>query len=171
MKKTRRKTSGFSTTNISRICTLCFAKSTVKTTVEGCACDTRRRWILAARERIVGWYHTGPKLQRNDISINELMREYHPDSILVVIDAKPKDLGLPTEAYIAVEEIHDVSDQRKAGWSRSKLVFVSGRKSSVENIRTSPIRNRRGRSRGSRCRTPPSVGSLVLARFIAHLSG
>ncbi|CAF1118711.1 unnamed protein product [Adineta steineri] len=60
-----------------------------------------------ARERIVGWYHTGPKLHRNDISINELIREYHPDSVLVIIDAKPKDLGLPTEAYIAVEEIHD----------------------------------------------------------------
>jgi hypothetical protein len=29
--------------------------------------------------------------------------------MLVIIDAKPKDLGLPTEAYIAVEEIHDVS--------------------------------------------------------------
>jgi len=29
--------------------------------------------------------------------------------VLVVIDAKPKDLGLPTEAYIMVEEVHDVS--------------------------------------------------------------
>jgi len=60
-----------------------------------------------ARERIVGWYHTGPKLHRNDISINELIRRYQPESVLVIIDAKPKDLGLPTEAYIAVEEIHD----------------------------------------------------------------
>ena len=68
-----------------------------------------RRFLALARERIVGWYHTGPKLHRNDISINELIRGYHPDSVLVIIDAKPKDLGLPTEAYIAVEEIHDVS--------------------------------------------------------------
>ena len=29
--------------------------------------------------------------------------------VLVIIDAKPKDLGLPTEAYVAVEEVHDVS--------------------------------------------------------------
>lgn len=29
--------------------------------------------------------------------------------VLVIIDVKPKDLGLPTEAYISVEEIHDVS--------------------------------------------------------------
>ena len=32
-----------------------------------------------------------------------------PEKVLVIIDAKPKDLGLPTEAYIAVEEVHDVS--------------------------------------------------------------
>lgn len=30
--------------------------------------------------------------------------------MLVIIDVKPKDLGLPTEAYISVEEIHDVSE-------------------------------------------------------------
>ncbi|KAI2796827.1 RNA polymerase II [Blomia tropicalis] len=60
-----------------------------------------------AKERIVGWYHTGPKLHQNDISINELIRKYCPHSVLVIIDAKPKDLGLPTEAYFAVEEVHD----------------------------------------------------------------
>jgi len=26
-----------------------------------------------ARERIVGWYHTGPKLHQNDIRINDLV--------------------------------------------------------------------------------------------------
>ncbi|KAL8589950.1 proteasome regulatory particle subunit [Nucella lapillus] len=60
-----------------------------------------------AREKVVGWYHTGPKLHHNDIAINEMVRKYCPNSVLVVIDAKPKDLGLPTEAYIAVEEVHD----------------------------------------------------------------
>uniref|UniRef100_A0A8B9JQC0 26S proteasome non-ATPase regulatory subunit 7 n=1 Tax=Astyanax mexicanus TaxID=7994 RepID=A0A8B9JQC0_ASTMX len=62
-----------------------------------------------ARERIVGWYHTGPKLHKNDIAINELMKQYCSNSVLVIIDVKPKDLGLPTEAYISVEEVHDVS--------------------------------------------------------------
>lgn len=60
-----------------------------------------------ARERVVGWYHTGPKLHQNDIAINELIRRYCPNSVLVIIDAEPKDLGLPTEAYQAVEEVHD----------------------------------------------------------------
>uniref|UniRef100_A0A3P8Z7R1 26S proteasome non-ATPase regulatory subunit 7 n=1 Tax=Esox lucius TaxID=8010 RepID=A0A3P8Z7R1_ESOLU len=62
-----------------------------------------------ARERIVGWYHTGPKLHKNDIAINELIKQYCTNSVLVIIDVKPKDLGLPTEAYFSVEEIHDVS--------------------------------------------------------------
>lgn len=35
--------------------------------------------------------------------------------VLVIIDVKPKDLGLPTEAYISVEEVHDVSHSFWAG--------------------------------------------------------
>merc|ERR1711936_1412921 len=60
-----------------------------------------------AKERILGWYHTGPKLHPNDIAINDLLRKYCSQSVLVIIDAKPKNIGLPTEAYRAVEEIHD----------------------------------------------------------------
>jgi len=60
-----------------------------------------------AKEKVVGWYHTGPKLHQNDVLINELIRRYCPSSVLVIIDAKPRALGLPTEAYRAVEEVHE----------------------------------------------------------------
>eukprot|EP00051_Salpingoeca_urceolata_P027532 m.481902 g.481902 ORF g.481902 m.481902 type:complete len:355 (-) comp22371_c0_seq1:38-1102(-) len=60
-----------------------------------------------ARERVIGWYHTGPKLRSNDININEVIRRFVPNPVLVVIDAVPKELGLPTRAYVSVEEIHD----------------------------------------------------------------
>merc|ERR1711981_191594 len=60
-----------------------------------------------AKERIVGWYHTGPKLHQNDVIINDKIRSYCPQSVLVIIDAEPKTVGLPTEAYRAVEEVHD----------------------------------------------------------------
>jgi len=60
-----------------------------------------------AREKVVGWYHTGPKLHKNDVEINELIRRYCHASVLVIIDAKPRQLGLPTEAYRAVEEVHE----------------------------------------------------------------
>lgn len=57
-----------------------------------------------ARERIVGWYSTGPKIHTGDLDINELIRSYCATPVLVIVDVKPKDLGLPTEAYLSVEE-------------------------------------------------------------------
>ena len=46
-----------------------------------------------AKERIVGWYHTGPKLHQNDILINDLIRKYCQHSVLVIIDPKPTRIG------------------------------------------------------------------------------
>ncbi|KAJ3064926.1 proteasome regulatory particle subunit [Podochytrium sp. JEL0797] len=60
-----------------------------------------------AKERMVGWYHSGPKLRSSDLEINELFKRYIPNPVLVVIDVKPKDIGIPTDAYFAIEEIHD----------------------------------------------------------------
>ena len=57
-----------------------------------------------ARERIVGWYSTGPKIHSGDLDINELIRSYCSHPVLVIVDVNPKDLGLPTEAYLSVEE-------------------------------------------------------------------
>lgn len=63
---------------------------------------------MAAKEKIVGWYHTGPKLHKNDISINEHLKKFTPNPVLVIIEAEPQHNGLPTEAYIEVQEVHDV---------------------------------------------------------------
>jgi 26S proteasome regulatory subunit N8 len=60
-----------------------------------------------AREKIVGWYHSGPKLHQNDIAINDLVRRYCSNSVLVIIDTEASNVGLPTEAYYSVEEVHD----------------------------------------------------------------
>eukprot|EP00163_Fabomonas_tropica_P001014 TRINITY_DN10766_c0_g1_i3.p1 TRINITY_DN10766_c0_g1~~TRINITY_DN10766_c0_g1_i3.p1 ORF type:complete len:299 (+),score=66.78 TRINITY_DN10766_c0_g1_i3:516-1412(+) len=57
-----------------------------------------------AREKILGWYHTGPKLRSADLDINELFRKYTKNPILVVVDPKPEHVGIPTEAYHVVEE-------------------------------------------------------------------
>ena len=45
--------------------------------------------------------------------------------VLVIIDVKPKDLGLPTEAYISVEEIHDVSEKIDCTRVENKCQFRS----------------------------------------------
>eukprot|EP00800_Vazella_pourtalesii_P015102 TRINITY_DN4013_c1_g2_i1.p1 TRINITY_DN4013_c1_g2~~TRINITY_DN4013_c1_g2_i1.p1 ORF type:complete len:249 (+),score=65.77 TRINITY_DN4013_c1_g2_i1:47-748(+) len=60
-----------------------------------------------SKERVVGWYHSGPKLRINDIEINDIVSMYCNDPILVMILAQPKELGIPTDAYYAVEEVHD----------------------------------------------------------------
>lgn len=62
---------------------------------------------IAAKERLIGWYHTGPKLRASDLKINELFKRYTSDPLLVIIDVQPKAVGAPTDAYYAVEEIKD----------------------------------------------------------------
>jgi 26S proteasome regulatory subunit N8 len=64
---------------------------------------------INAREKLIGWYHTGPKLRASDLEVNELFKRYTPNPLLVIIDVQPKEVGVPTDAYFAVEEIKDVS--------------------------------------------------------------
>ena len=68
---------------------------------------------INAKERPVGWYHSGPKLRPSDLTINELFRRYCTTPILAIVDPvmhassgsgnKPS----PINAYVAVEEIGD----------------------------------------------------------------
>jgi len=61
------------------------------------------------KERVVGWYSTGPKIKPSDLQIHELYRNYTPEPLLVVMDVQPKDVELPMEAYYSVQE--QTSDQ------------------------------------------------------------
>lgn len=56
------------------------------------------------KERVVGWYSTGPKIKPSDLSIHELFRRYCPEPILVVMDVQPKEIELPMECYYSVQE-------------------------------------------------------------------
>lgn len=60
-----------------------------------------------AREKMVGWYHTGPRLRASDLDINELMKRFIPKPVMVIVDPRQRDVGIPTDAYFAVEEIKD----------------------------------------------------------------
>ena len=63
---------------------------------------------INAREKLIGWYHSGPKLRASDLEINELLKKYTPNPLLVIVDVQPKEVGVPTDAYFAVDEIKDV---------------------------------------------------------------
>lgn len=63
---------------------------------------------INSKERIVGWYSTGPSIKKADIDINEIIRKYNTSPIFVVVklhEANP--LGIPTEAYYTQEEVDD----------------------------------------------------------------
>jgi 26S proteasome regulatory subunit N8 len=65
-----------------------------------------------AREKLVGWYSTGPKIRPGDLKIDQLVRRYCTHPVMVIIDVKPKELGIPTEAYYGVEEILEGKQQQ-----------------------------------------------------------
>lgn len=62
---------------------------------------------VAAKEKIIGWYSTGPRIKPADLEIHELFRKYCSDPVYVVIDVKPREMGVPTEAYVALQEEKD----------------------------------------------------------------
>ncbi|KAL7229080.1 hypothetical protein ACSBR2_007720 [Camellia fascicularis] len=73
---------------------------------------------INAKEHVVGWYSTGPKLRENDLNIHGLFNDYVPNPVLVIIDVQPKEMGIPTKAYYAVEEVKENATQK------SQKVFV-----------------------------------------------
>lgn len=99
---------------------------------------------INAREKLIGWYHSGPKLRASDLEINELFKRYTPNPLLVIIDVQPKEAGVPTDAYFAVEEIKDVSFSKGSGGG--PRLTNSGRNNYIEDLRAHALdhRSRRG---------------------------
>lgn len=89
-----------------------------------------------AREKLIGWYHTGPKLRASDLEINELFKRYTPYPILVIIDVVPKEIGVPTDAYFAVEEIKGdgTSTERTFVHTPSVIVAEEAEEIGVEHL-------------------------------------
>jgi 26S proteasome regulatory subunit N8 len=73
-----------------------------------------------ARERIIGWYHTGPKLHTSDLDINDVIKRFTPNPVLVIIDVHHKEIGLPTDAYMAVEETQ-LQSSKASKWTFQHL--------------------------------------------------
>ena len=39
---------------------------------------------INAKERIMGWYSSGPQIKRDDIALNEILRRYNTNPVFVV---------------------------------------------------------------------------------------
>ncbi len=63
---------------------------------------------INSKEKIVGWYSSGPSIKKADIDINEIIRRYNSNPVFVVIKVhEAESLGIPTEAYCTQEEVDD----------------------------------------------------------------
>lgn len=63
-----------------------------------------------AKERVVGFYSTGPQIRSNDLRIHSLVSRFVPegtvtDPVFVIIDVRPNRESIPTTAYRVVEEV------------------------------------------------------------------
>ena len=56
---------------------------------------------INSKEKIIGWFSSGPKIRPHDIEINEVFRKYCDKPVFVIIDVQGKKeaLGIPAESY------------------------------------------------------------------------
>ena len=110
-----------------------------------------------ASEKLVGWYSTGPKIRPGDLQIDALVRRYTPNPVMVIVDVKPKTLGIPTEAYRAIEEIREGQQQQwtfqhvpsEIGATESEEVGVEHLLRDVKDMTISTLANRVTQKLGS----------------------
>jgi len=89
-----------------------------------------------ASEHVVGWYSTGPKIRPGDIQIDALFRRYAAQPVYVIIDVKPKDVGIPTEAYYCIEEVADDGTQPRKTFQQvpSEIGALEAEEVGVEHL-------------------------------------
>lgn len=51
-------------------------------------------------------------MRASDQEINELFKKFIPRPVMVIVDVREDTVGIPTDAYFAVEEIKDVGRTR-----------------------------------------------------------
>jgi len=71
-----------------------------------------------AKERVVGFYSTGPQIRSNDLRIHDIVQRFLPPTtpvppIFCIIDIRPNRQSMPTTAYKAVEEVSTQNGQRQ----------------------------------------------------------
>jgi len=73
-----------------------------------------------AKERVVGFYSTGPEIRPNDLRIHSLLKRFIPKGtitppIFCIIDVRPDRQSIPTTTYRVVEEVENGGGGGSAG--------------------------------------------------------
>lgn len=81
-----------------------------------------------SKERVVGFYSTGPQIRPNDLRIHALMDRFVPAGaatppVFVIIDVRPGRESIPTTAYRVVDEV-DTSVAGGGGELRVRKSFA-----------------------------------------------
>jgi hypothetical protein len=65
--------------------------------------------LHAAREHVIGWYSTGPRLREADLSIHQLMTNYCSNPVLVIceveVSTKPQKAAAAAAAAAAARTV------------------------------------------------------------------
>ena len=79
------------------------------------------------KEKIIGWYSSGPKIRPHDIEINEVFRKYCANPVFVIIDVQEKSeaLGLPTDSYYMKEEMSNDGTMVKTFFKMNTIIEAS----------------------------------------------
>mmetsp|Transcript_9976 Transcript_9976/g.15170 ORF Transcript_9976/g.15170 Transcript_9976/m.15170 type:complete len:337 (-) Transcript_9976:235-1245(-) len=88
-----------------------------------------------SRERIVGWYSSGPKLKKNDIDIHKLFYEYNEEPVCCVIRVSEDIEDLPTKAYVGVDVVQtDGRHSKEFAHVQSLIVASEAEEVGVEHL-------------------------------------
>jgi 26S proteasome regulatory subunit N8 len=81
---------------------------------------------VTARERIIGWYSTGPQIRSADTGVHEIVQSFCSTghALYVICQVDPKEIGLPTEAYVCVEDEGVLFDSNTTGQQRRVFEHV-----------------------------------------------
>ena len=90
-----------------------------------------------AKERVVGFYSTGPQIRPNDLRIYDIVTRFLPKSTLTppifcIIDIRPDRKSLPTTAYKVVEEVSTKDGQRQVKLSFAHVPSQMGAQEAEE---------------------------------------
>jgi 26S proteasome regulatory subunit N8 len=86
---------------------------------------------VSAKERVVGFYSTGPQIRQNDLRIHAIVKRFLPAKtmtppVLCIIDIRPDRQSHPTTAYKVVEEVTSKDGQRQVKLSFAHVPSVMG---------------------------------------------
>jgi 26S proteasome regulatory subunit N8 len=95
-----------------------------------------------AKERVVGFYSTGPQIRPNDLRIYELVRRAVPPGtitppVFVIIDVRPGRESIPTTAYRVVEEVDSSAPTGGGGGGKKKSAGGGGGATATAEVRKS----------------------------------